>query len=198
LSVPENILNFVKLLLDSKVTPEDIRLLWVTEKKLIYVNKGNVEYRSYSFDISTGLQQDRGKILDIFAELEFVIIELIRLKIQGYQHENSKMFLSLLNAINMNRMLRTLRDFEVIDTELYKLLSKIFDVRNSLAHYFSIYEVEYNSRPLFHTTDHSNFELFKTELNDTWKKLIKVYEKEERVIDIEALSQKIKDCQPKS
>lgn len=192
----DDITRLTNLMFRASVFPATLRLFWVTEKQFIYINEGHRSFKGHAYDIATTLNEDRGKILDIFAQFEHVIYELVRLKIQGHGHENTRLLLRLIDAAQTNRLLRMLRDNKIIDVELFKHLDNLFKTRNQLAHDFSIHEVEYNSQKLIHTLDHSNFENFKNEINEAWKKLVEVYSIEQEKIDLPTIIKQIEDVQP--
>ena len=190
--------KLIKTIFSSKKFPVNIRLLLISGTQLIYINNGHIEFRSFTFQFASFLSQDRGKILHIFAEFEFIIFELIRLKIQGFEHENSKMLIQLIEAVSMNRLLRLLRDFKIIDEVLFASLDNLFKTRNQIAHDFSLSEVEYNSKKLILLNTQTNFLKFKNQISETWKKLVDVYSLEQEKIDIPVIIKQIEDFQPQS
>jgi len=196
--VENPIVHLTKLMFSAKAFPAKLRLFWVTEKQFIYINHGHMSLSGFSYELTTSLNEDRGKILDIFARFEHIIFELIRLKIQSHGHENTELLLQLINSVQTNRLLRILRDFKIIDIDLFRHLDNLFKTRNQLAHDFTIHEVEYNSKPLVKTLDHSNFEDFKNEINIAWKKIVEVYSIEQQKIDISAIIKQIEEVQPKT
>ena len=106
------------------------------------------------------------------------------------------MLIQLIEAVGMNRLLRLLRDFEIIDDDLFANLDNLFKTRNQITHDFSLSEVEYNSKKLFQTTDQSNFLKFQNQISETWKKLVVVYSLEQEKIDIPVIIKQIEDFQP--
>jgi len=180
------------MILFTKGVPNDIRLLLVTKNDLLYLNKGNFQKGSRAFGYGA-MREDRGELLSFFATMESVIIELIRLYVIGYVHDDkSKLFLKMLDGVGLNRMLRELRNASIIDDTLYKHLDSMFNVRNQLAHRFHQGEVEYLSKPLFSVTTHTNFQNFLQEAQTTWELLVDCYEIQQSKIDFEELKNAIK------
>ena len=164
----------------------------MTNTEILYLNNGNFSMSSRVFGHST-LREDRGEILSMFAEMESIVIELIRLHLVGWVHDDkSKLCLRLIEAVGMNRMLRELKNAKIIDDVLYKNLDSLFIVRNQLAHRFYQGEIEYRSKPLFSSRTHVNFTEFLKQSQATWKLLVKCYETEQNQIDFKELKNSMK------
>ncbi len=116
------------------------------------------------------------------------------MKILGYEFEKSEMITDLISAINFNRRVSMLKDWKIIDDELKKQLMALLEVRNGLAHKFSIGEINYKDKRLINYSDESNFVKFTNDLEEVWKKFLKIYENEEMKIDFDKLIQEIQDA----
>jgi hypothetical protein len=167
-----------------KNLPENLKLLIITENEIIRVYKGMIEASSFDdkLAIPKNLKCERGDILDIFSKLEFIINELINLKVLGPNSEKSIMFDNILESINFPTKLRLLKDWGIIDNRLIRLIEKTRRVRNALAHKWSIFEVRFNNRPLRDT-----FEDFRNDMTSIWEQIIDIYQNEQEKIDIESI-----------
>ena len=193
MTISTEIKEIFRLVFSSKSgIPKELRVILVTNTEMLYLNNGNFSMSSRVFGHSS-LREDRGEILSMFAEMESIIIELIRLHIVGWVHnDKSKLCLKLIESVGMNRMLRELRNAKIIDDALYKNLDSLFIVRNQLAHRFYQGEIEYRSKPLFSSRTHANFTAFLQQSQTTWNQLIKCYEIEQSQIDFKELKDSMK------
>ena len=69
------------------VFPEKLRLFLVLENQYLYINKGSARMglTDKKIGMFSHLRLERGSILEAFSYLEFLITELIRLKIVGFE-----------------------------------------------------------------------------------------------------------------
>ncbi len=171
--------------------PENIRLYLVNNGEEYYIKDGRFR-REYVNDFQY-LFQERGQILDAFARFEFLIGEIIRFKIIGFETEKSDVVIDLISAINLNRQISLLTNWKIIDSDLKKLLNSLLEVRNGLAHKFFKEETNYKNKKLIEYGENKVFEGFKKDMMNTWKELVKIYEKEQQKIDFRQLANQIRE-----
>jgi len=188
------ILEIWKLIMNHKGLPSDMRLYIVTKNEQLYVNKGFAEKAYYS-NITSKVRQKRDTILEPFTKIEFILDELIRLYIVGFESRKQNEFLNLLDAIGSRRKIELLYKWKIITNNLKKRLENLFQVRNGVAHDLSMYEVRYQKKPLFHTLSQANYNKFLKDLEKTWNDLVKTYLKAEKKINWTKLIEKIKRYQ---
>lgn len=172
--------------------PKNIRLFLTTELDAHYLNNGIVEHERHELDFKF-LINERGMILDRFTKIEFLMAELIRLKVLGYEVEKSEMMLDIISSVPVNRKITSLKKWKVIDSNFSKMMLKLFDVRNGFAHKFSIEEITYKNKPMNRYLNTGNFENFSKDLERAWKQLIKCYIKEQNKIDFQEIEAVIRN-----
>ena len=180
-----------RLFFKSKKIPANLRLFVVLENECFYINNGHVSQQSSAYGFFDHLQKDRGKILDAFAKFEFLIDELIRLKVMGYAAYENALVVDLIEKINLNNCISLLKKWRVIDNELGKKLCSLLEVRNQLAHVFSQSETRYKGQILMSYSVKDAFSVFIKDLQDAWKDLTDIYIKEKDQIDFEKIKQDI-------
>jgi len=176
------------LCFSGKGLPNHIRLFLASEDKALYINNGNAIGPSTAFGMMNSMGSDRGSVLEAFANFEFLIIEFIRLEVIGF--ENNKKLIDIIKSLSAKQRIKTLKNFKAIEKDFANKLSGLFDVRNLTAHSVMDYEIEYNNKPIF---NHRNFELFKTDMQETWNKLIEEYNQRMEEVDLTFLIQKIEN-----
>src|SRR5256885_266360 len=99
--------------------PNDIRLYLINEDGREYYVKDGRFRQEYQDDFKF-LLTERGHILDAFARFEFLIGEIIRFRIIGFETEKSDLVIDLISAVNLNRQISLLADWKIIDSDLKK------------------------------------------------------------------------------
>lgn len=171
--------------------PKNIRLYLVYEDEEYYLKDGM--FRREHFSDFQYLQRERGQILDAFARFEFLIGEIIRFKIIGFETEKSDMLIDLISAIGFNRQISLLTDWKIIDSDLKKALNSLIEVRNGLAHKFFKQEIKYKNKPLMDFWEKNAFEEFVKDMKNSWKKLVKIYENDQQKIDYKRLANSLRE-----
>lgn len=172
--------------------PKDIRLYLVDDDgQEYYVKDGNFN-RVYSNDFQYVFQK-RGDILDAFARLEFIIGEIIRFEVIGFENEKKDKFIGLISAIGLNRQISLLADWKVMDSNLKKSLNSLLEVRNGLAHKYFIEEVSYKNKKLMGFLEDKAFDQFKKDMLHVWKNLLKIYVKYQDKIDFKDVANSLRD-----
>ena len=109
--------------------------------------------------------------------------------------EKSRRLLYILSIVPMNRKIRLFLDWKVFDEEFTRHLSRLFEVKNSVAHAVSLDEVEYRQKKTLFLSNRKDLKQFKDDLQSAWDTLLKVYMNELEKIDWITLIQKIKKHQ---
>ncbi len=172
-------------------TPKNIRLYLTNGIDEHFINNGSVQQGHHEIEFKF-LVNERGNILDRFTKVEFLMTELIRLKILGYEVEKGEMMIDIISAVPVNRKISSLKKWKVIDTDLSKTLNALFEVRNGFAHKFSIEEITYKNRPMNKFVNEGTFEKFRKDLEKSWKGLIKAYIKEQNRVDFQEIETAIR------
>ena len=171
--------------------PNDLRLYLVTEDGREYYVKDGRFRQEYVNDFQW-LTSNRGNVLEAFARFEFLIGEIIRFKIIGFETEKNDMIIDLISAVNLNRQISLLLDWKIIDSDLKKKFNSLLEVRNGLAHKFFKEEINYKNKELMEFGENKPFDDFKKDMNETWKKLIKIYVNEQEKIDFKKLANRLR------
>lgn len=128
--------------------------------------------------IIRGLTPERGKILDVFAKLEFLVNELIQAKLLGLFSPNAPLLEDVLEYVDFFSRIKLIQEWAIIDKktdkELVSIIMELKQVRNGLAHKWKESEVNYKGEKLT-----QNFEYFKQDLEKVWIGLVTVYMKEQ-------------------
>lgn len=162
--------GFEKLFLDTRVKiPKSLRLFFVSEKKYLYVNNGQVRSSSSINGVMGKLTRvERGPVLARFAEFEFLINEFLRYAIMGYQTNDRLIDVIVRHPINQK--IGFLESWKLIDSKLAKSLRRIFKVRDGFAHKFDERDTIYKDKQISIT-----FNDFVNDMQETWNKLIVEY-----------------------
>jgi len=168
------------------VIPPELRLFLPTATKYVYINNGSTNIHWSEFGIMSNLKAERGILLDAFAKFEFVIVEMLRFAVVGFEPTNA--ILEVIKVISARQRVNILEKIKVIDKELADKLRNIVDVRNALAHKFSTSEVIWNDKPLFNVV---YFPKFSSYVQDTWNEMIETYNEMINLSDVQGIIDKI-------
>ncbi|MDH3203673.1 MAG: hypothetical protein OEL81_03210 [Nitrosopumilus sp.] len=170
---------------------DKIRFYFIYKNKHYFINNGH--FRS-GFSSKIIITKDRDKILSAFSKMGFLFDEIIRMHIVGYSKEkNNDELLYVLNLVPLNRKIRIFLDWKVFSPEFTRDMSRLFEVRNALSHAVSIDDVNYNPNKEISLSSQKGFCKFKGDFEKSWKKLLKVYEEEQKPVysQLEMFSQRI-------
>lgn len=165
---------------DKKIPPE-IRLYLIDKDKHYFLIDGLIKK---GFDSTLTLSKNRDSVLSAFSKMAFLFDEIIRLRIVGSSNpSNNSELLYLLNLVPVNRKIRTFLDWKVFDPEFTRNMSRLFEVRNNTVHCVSLDEVTYHPNNKVSLATVSGFKKFSTDLQKSWKTLLKIYIKEQEKIE---------------
>ena len=175
---------FMKILdlLNNEKIPSSIRAYIIYKNKHYFIYNGKLED---GFESRQKIEKNRDSVLSIFSKTSFLFDEIIRLRIVGFQNDESgPELLYLLNLVPMNRKIRTLYDWKVFDPKFTQILSRLFDARNSIVHCISLDDVRYvPDRDILLSTN-SGFKQFSKNLEKAWKDLIEIYKIQQNKIEL--------------
>ena len=159
---------------------DKIRFYFIHKNKHYFINNGHFK-SGFSSNILVIKNQD--KILSIFSKMGFLFDEIIRMRIVGYSNEkNSDELLYVLNLIPVNRKIRTFLDWKVFSPEYTRDMSRLFEVRNALNHTVSIDDVSYTLNKEVSLSSQTGFKKFKVDFERSWKKLLQVYQEQQKPV----------------
>ncbi|MDD3262477.1 MAG: hypothetical protein PHR61_01415 [Candidatus Absconditabacteria bacterium] len=134
----------------------------------------------YSNEILNTNRIDRGKLLDAFSKIEFLLGYIIFAKVNNY--ENIDFFdrtfyiewKDIIDSLNFHKRIKFIESWKLIkDPEIKKKFSKIYllkDVRNQVAHLVNINEIIYSNVLLKTQLDE-----LKEDINEIWNILLEIY-----------------------
>jgi len=171
--------DFIK---SGKRLPSYFRILFIVGQNQMYMtaNSANIVF---STNISESLTEHRERILEPFTRIEFLVDELIRIHLIGINSPKDKEINQILDGIGIARKFQYLYQWKIISNNHNKRLQNLIKVRNGVAHDVSLSNVLYKKKKIFQLGDKSNFNNFKTELENAWKELIEVYRKVQNSLD---------------
>ncbi|MFZ2151376.1 MAG: hypothetical protein WAZ12_01195 [Candidatus Absconditicoccaceae bacterium] len=130
--------------------------------------------------LNTIFRIDRGKLLDAFSKIEFLLGYIIFAKVNNYENINffDKDFYierrDIIDSINFSQRIKFIESWKLIKRkESIKLFEKIYNlkqIRNQVAHFINIDEISYNDKLL-----KNEFNNFKKDINDVWMILLDIY-----------------------
>ena len=185
----ENLLEVLaELLFQHRHFPSDLRIFLPTPTRYIYINNGQQTIHMTEFGLMSNLRAERGNVLDGFAKFEFVIVEMLRFAVVGFEPTNE--ILEVIKVISPKQRINLLEKINVIDNELATKLRNIVDVRNALAHKFNVDEVIWNNQPLFKATNFPSFSIY---LQETWNEIIETYNEMISLRDVQGVIDRINE-----
>ena len=180
----------------------NFRLFLLGDKKILRIFNGKTTIITFSDELglAENLRCDRGNILDLFSKLEFMVNEIIRLKLLGPISENNFMLDAILENVDFFSRIKLLFDWNIIDKETEEYLMKTKQVRNGLAHKWSESEVNYNGKPIKLTLlqagrpyDGGSFNEFKNDMKIILASLWRAYKTEQKNLDLPKLLEPLFD-----
>ena len=191
--------ELVDIIKKSDYFPIDIRLFLITDENYIRIFRRKISI-TYSLDTDVFhlgfLRCDRGLILDVFSKIEFLVNEIMILKVLGFKlegevYDKSLMLDDILDNIDLFSMVRILNKWNIVDNNLLNLLIQTKQVRNGFAHAWDTDEVFYRGKKI-----KDNFPKFKEDVSRVCSQLLEIYKSLQDKIDFEILINKINSFQP--
>ena len=174
--------------------PEHIRLFMITEKMYVRIYKGKATWKlqEEEFGIVKSLECERGDILDLFSKMEFLVNELIQLRVLGANSKNAEMMDDLLSGIDLFGRVKLLRKWGMLENKHAEMLNQARQVRNGFAHAWGVEEVLYKEKPI-----EKNFHLFKKDMEGIWEALVAAYSLEQKKYDVSGIFREIQEYNEK-
>jgi hypothetical protein len=136
MSIEDKIDEVDRLIGKQKDLLKDLRLFLLSPNQWMRVYKGRSEkYEQFQEHIFIrGLGAERGKILNVFSKIEFLINEIIRAKVLGLYSPQAYILDDILEYVDLSFRIKLLKKWKLIDGKMVQLISDITKVRNELAH----------------------------------------------------------------
>jgi hypothetical protein len=163
----------------------NIRLFLISKTRMVRIYRGKHQFSWSRSDFGLLLPDslDRGKILDCFATLEFLLNEIIQLHLLGCSADKSDCLDDLLENIDFFSRVKLLNRWnKLINDELKNIIIELKSVRNGLAHKWSEDDVNYKGGSL-----KANFKLFIDDLKKAWGQLIVAYRTQLEKVDLNSI-----------
>ena len=189
----ENTIKELENSIMHKKFPNDIRIFLPTQKNFIYANNGRANISMSIYGIMSNLKAERGSILDALVKFEFVVFEMVRFSVVGF--EPTKTILEVVKSLSPKQRVNVLTKTRILKKSLGNKLIKIIDLRNQIAHKFSVSEAIWNNLPLF---EKHNFQDFQKEIQEVWDEVIIDYNKMISRSNIKSIIQRIDNYDSKS
>lgn len=164
--------------------PKSWRLFLISGSRFFYLNE---KMRSYGdFVLTDDFQNvhERGVVLDKFAKFEFLIDQLVTLVLAGIDFNKRGKIQDVTDKQSVRTKTELLHKWKLIDSDLRKLITKLFEVRNQLAHNFDESEAYYDDNYL---STHTSWKSFKEDLEKAWGGVVKAYQNEQKNVDFDNL-----------
>ncbi|MBU0460399.1 MAG: hypothetical protein KJ597_02555 [Nanoarchaeota archaeon] len=163
-----------KLMTENKVRP--IKCFIVGKKRWMRVYRTSISHGMHAEDFGNVVPRslDRGEILDSFSKIEFMVNEIIQAVILKNDFSAKGAWLDSLNTkVDLAQKISILRDeWKIISDDTFQMLTKLRKVRNILAHSWDFGHAQYGKDK----TLESNFQQFKQDLKNVWKRLVVTYD----------------------
>ena len=171
-----------------KIAPKNLRLFIIGDNNYLRIYDSQFEWGQYAEGYGLGKVDnlDRGRVLDFFAKLEFLINEIFFLKAEPKNQTNSFILDKLLEKTDLFNRISILKEMNIIDQKTYEKILKIKNVRNGFAHLWGNNEVKYGKTPL-----KACFSEFKNDAEEVWNFLEKIYKEEQNKIDFDEIFKEI-------
>lgn len=203
----EKITELVNLVSDKPEASLHLRVFWVTENEFVRIYYGrcstSVYDKEYGFvkdlTYSSISGETRGKILALFSKLEFLINELIQLKLLGFNSRNGRELDDLLEEVSFEKRTRLLQEWSIIDEKLWGKIKRVTEVRNNLAHVYNIEKISYPKKISKKKSEkiplRQVFDDFKKDFEEVWKGLIEIYQEKQQAFggELDALIKSIRE-----
>ncbi|MGH1426464.1 MAG: hypothetical protein ACRBEE_00840 [Arenicella sp.] len=153
---------------------EKISIFLIGETHILRVSEGeyNLTLCVADYGYAKIHNLDRGKILESFAKLEFLVNESLNLYFLSTPTEKSKNLSNLIKKLPFRQRIESLKNFDLISASAEKRLKDLTSTRNILAHEWNEKTAKYKNKNL---TNSDTFENFNNSLLTSFKILIEQY-----------------------
>lgn len=190
--------ELVDIIVKSDDFPLNIRLFLITDENYITMHgkKISITYiQNTDIFMAEYLKCNRGSILDIFSKIEFLVNEIIILKVLGFKlegdvYDKSLMLDDILENIDLFSRAKILKEWKLIGNKLFDLFIKTKQIRNKFAHTWDINEIDYYGKEI-----KKNFPKFKEDISNVCSQLLEIYKSLQDKMDFEIIINKIKSFQ---
>lgn len=166
--------------------PKDFSLFLVFDKKTTRIAYGKVfdETTTKTHAFVEDLELERGKILEAFSRLEFIINEMLKCELLGAPTTDTdwskrKFFDNIMNHVDLYSRINWLCERMNLRGKLREKLHNLRKLRNGYAHTWREQEIQYENKPI-----KSCFTDFKRDFRKVWRSLFDVYKTQQNQIKI--------------
>lgn len=168
--------------------PKDFSLFLVFDKKTTRIAYGEAfdETTTKTHAFVEDLELERGKILEAFSRLEFIINEILKFELLGAPTTDTdwskrKFFDDIMNHADFSSRINWLCGRMNLRGKLKQKLHNLRKLRNGYAHTWREQEIQYKNKPI---KINSCFIEFKRDFREVWKSLFDVYKTQQNQIKI--------------
>ena len=172
--------------------PKDFSLFLVFDRTTIRIGyrKLFIEMTREAHGFVEGLRLERGKILEAFSRLEFMINEMLKFELLGTPTTDTdwskrKFFDEIMNHADFSNRINWLCERMNLGEKLKQKLHKLRKLRNAYAHTWREEEIQYKKNKPIKTK--ACFKEFKDDFRQVWKSLCDIYKTQQKEIEIEEL-----------
>lgn len=133
------------------------------------------------------LKLERGKILEAFSRLEFIVNEILKFELLGVPTANTdwskrKFFDDIMNYVDLSSRINCLCERMNLKGKLKQKLHNLRKLRNAYAHTWAEEDIQYKNKPI---ATKACFEEFKNDFREAWKSLYDIYRSQQNEISID-------------
>lgn len=162
------------------------RFLLITKSnRIIYssaskkLNKVSYSISNYNIFKTSGTFNDRGRVFDDILKLEFLITQIIVVKLSNknidfFNYKETERWNKFVDRITFINKIQFLYDFGLIKKNSKKTLDKIRKLRNQAAHSLNDKYLEYDSSI---SDRNKQFSIFRKDIEKIWDELTNIYKK---------------------
>ena len=183
----ENPLNLEKIEIVKKLTKlnglleyqdkfhltQGLRIFYIEERYsfLLLNNHVSLAYSRHDHSEIKTLGSDRGKILELFSKIEFLLNECLSLHFFGLNNNND--FDQMLGCIDFSNRIKLLCRYRELGGTLSKKLLNLTYVRNQFAHNWQTHDVQYLQKSIL---DKGIFIRFRKDMREAYLSLITLHQ----------------------
>lgn len=168
--------------------PKDFSLLLVLDRVTIRIGEKRrfIEKTREAHGFVEEWELERGKILEAFSRLEFIINEMLKFELLGAPSADTdwskrKFFDEIMNHADFSDRINWLCERMNLRDKLKQKLHNLRRLRNGYAHTWREEEIRYKNKPI---KIKSCFKEFKDDFREVWKSLCDIYKTQQNEIEI--------------
>jgi hypothetical protein len=154
--------------------PQNLRIFVIGRDHFLRIVNGRFSYSLYGneYGYANVTTLDRGKILAVFAKLEFLLDECLNIFFISPADQKTKELADMIKRLPFRQRIDAAKDYALIGASLEKKLKDLSATRNILAHEWDERSATFRKQPL---TDESTFLSFQKCLLSAFVSLVDIY-----------------------